>query len=75
MLSITFASYVLQGLVHRSHMPQLLLVAAAVLVPVLLGARLYAGVSPDAFRRLVLALLACSGVALLARAVPALLVR
>ena len=75
MLSITFASYVLGGLVHRSHMPQLLLVAAAVLVPVLLGARLYAGVSPDAFRRLVLALLACSGVALLARAVPALLMR
>jgi hypothetical protein len=74
-LSVAFASYVSNGLVLRQHLPLLLLVAAAVLVPVLLGSRLYAGISPEAFRRLVLALLACSGMALLLRAVPALWMR
>ena len=70
MLAITFASYVASGLVTRAMLPQFALVASALLVPVLLGARLYAGISPEAFRRLVLALLACVGVALLLKAVP-----
>jgi uncharacterized membrane protein YfcA len=75
MLAITFASYLATGVVTRAMLPQLAVVAPALLVPVLLGARLYTGISPEAFRRLVLALLACSGVALLLKAAPVLLLR
>jgi hypothetical protein len=75
MLSITFGSYVASGLVTRTMLPQLLLLVPVLFIPVLLGARLYAGISPDAFRRLVLALLASSGLVLLLRAVPALWAR
>jgi hypothetical protein len=53
----------------------LALVGVCVLVPVLLGARLYIGISDAAFRQLVLALLTASGVALLAGSLPTLLAR
>lgn len=75
MLSITFVSYLVSGLVTRAMLPQLLMLVPVLFIPVLMGARLYAGISPEAFRRLVLALLACSGVVLLLRAIPALLQR
>jgi uncharacterized protein len=75
MLAIVFASYLAGGVVQRSMLPQLAVVAPALLIPVLLGARLYAGISPQAFRRVVLVLLALSGVALLVRSVPLLLQR
>jgi hypothetical protein len=42
---------------------------------VLLGARLYAGIGTKTFQRVVLALLALSGAALLLRALPPLLAR
>ena len=48
-------------------------VAVALLVPVLLGSRLYVGLSEVAFRQLVLALLSLSGLAMLVAAVPRLL--
>ena len=70
MLSVTFISYLATGLITRAMLPQLGLVAAALLVPVLLGARLYAGISPEAFRRVVLMLLACTGAVLLVKAGP-----
>ena len=70
MLGATFASYLASGVVTRSMWPQFALVAPALLVPVLLGARLYTGISPEAFKRVVLALLSCTGVALLLRSVP-----
>jgi uncharacterized membrane protein YfcA len=70
MLGATFASYLASGVVTRSMWPQFALVAPALLVPVLLGARLYTGISPEAFKRAVLALLSCTGVALLLRSVP-----
>lgn len=75
MLSATFVSYLASGLVTTAMLPQMAVVAPALLVPVLLGARLYTGISPEAFRRVVLALLTCAGLALLAKAVPALLQR
>jgi len=43
------------------------------LVPTLLGARLYVGISDLAFRRIVLGLLTLSGIALLASSLPKLL--
>ena len=56
-------------------LPLLGIVAACVLVPVLLGAKLYIGISEATFRKIVLGLLTASGVALLASALPALLRR
>jgi uncharacterized membrane protein YfcA len=73
MLMVAFAIHVFSGSIGRAVVPLLGLVALAVAVPVLLGARLYIGISEVAFRKLVLGLLTASGVALLASALPALL--
>jgi uncharacterized membrane protein YfcA len=75
MLMVAFAVHVFSGSIERSVVPLLGLVALAVAVPVLLGARLYIGISEVAFRKLVLGLLTASGVAMLASSVPALLQR
>jgi hypothetical protein len=56
-------------------LPMLAIVAACVLVPVLLGARLYVGISDATFRQIVLGLLTVSGVMLLASSLPTLLQR
>jgi hypothetical protein len=45
------------------------------LVPSLLGARLYVGISETTFRNVILGLLTASGVALLAAALPLLIHR
>ena len=55
--------------------PLLAVVAPAVVIPVLLGTRVYIGISELAFRKVVLGLLAASGVALLVSSVPVLLAR
>lgn len=73
MLAVTMAGYVGKGLVTTEMVPKLMVVAPAMLVPALLGARLYLGISEAAFRRLVLTLLTLSGVAMLAASLPALL--
>lgn len=75
MLSVALGLHVLDGRVDCAVLPLLAIVAAAVLVPVLLGARLYRGLSEAAFRRVVLGLLTLSGVAILASALPDLLRR
>jgi uncharacterized membrane protein YfcA len=75
MLTVAFALHVGTGLVSAQTVPLLAIVAAAVLVPVLLGARLYIGISEASFRKIVLGLLTLSGVALLASSVPVLLAR
>ena len=70
---VTFASYLATGIIE----PRMLLavVAPAVIIPVLLGARLYLGISDLGFRKIVLGLLTASGVALLVSSVPVLLAR
>ena len=75
MLAVAFALHVGTGLVSVQMVPLFAIVAAAVLLPVLLGARLYIGISEATFRKLVLGLLTLSGVALLASSVPVLLAR
>jgi len=75
MLAVTFCAYIASGTIGWQHLPYMAWVAPVLLIPVLAGAKLYAGISPEAFKRVVLVLLACSGVALLLRAVPALLAR
>ena len=72
-LAATMAGYVATGVVTRDMLPLLPIVAIALLVPVLFGARVYVGLSEAAFRKLVLSLLSLSGLAMLASAVPRLL--
>jgi uncharacterized membrane protein YfcA len=74
-LSVTMALYLAQGLLTRAMLPQLAIVGAAMLLPALLGARLYHGISEARFRQIVLGLLTLSGLALLARSLPPLLAR
>ena len=75
MLTVTFASYLATGVLGAAQLPLLAIVLPAMVVPSLLGARMYKSISPDMFRRVVLGLLTLSGVALLASGVPALLQR
>jgi uncharacterized protein len=72
-LLVTMAVYLSQGLVTREVVPLFAIVAPAMVVPTLLGNKLYIGISEARFRQLVLALLTCSGVALLVSSIPVLL--
>ncbi|KRC70786.1 Sulfite exporter TauE/SafE [compost metagenome] len=73
MLMVTMASYVLTGVVTRDMLPLFAMIVPAMLVPTLLGTRVYVGISDVTFRRVVLGLLTLSGFALLASSVPRLL--
>ena len=75
MLAVTMATYLATGIVTREMLPLFAIVAPAMLVPTLLGARLYTGISEVRFRQVVLGLLTVSGVVLLAAALPRLLMR
>ncbi len=75
MLAVTFAGYLASGMVTVRMLPMLAIVAAAVLVPVLVGARVYVGLSELAFRRIVMILLTLAGMGLLASGLPRLLAR
>jgi uncharacterized membrane protein YfcA len=73
-LAVSMATHVAAGHVTREMLfPMFAVVAPALLVPVLLGSRLYIGLSELAFRRLVLVLLTASGAVMLAAALPRLL--
>lgn len=73
MLMVTMATYTATGVVTRSMLPMFAVVAPAMLIPSLIGARVYIGISETLFRRLVLGLLTASGIALLTAALPKLL--
>lgn len=75
MLLVTMGIYLASGVVTRDMLPLFAVVAPAMLVPTLLGARLYIGISEARFRQIVLGLLTVSGIALLAASVPRLLER
>jgi uncharacterized membrane protein YfcA len=75
MLTVTFTTYVVTGIATREMLPLFAIVAPAMLIPSLLGARLYLGISDVAFRKVVLGLLTASGVAMLASALPVLIHR
>jgi len=72
MLAATLASYLAGGIVTRPMLPLMAVVAPALVLPALAGMKVYFGISPQAFRTVVLALLAASGVAMLASALPRL---
>ena len=69
-LAFTMGAYILSGTVTHDMIPAFAVVLACMIVPVLLGARLYIGISEMTFRRIVLTLLTASGVAMLASALP-----
>jgi len=73
MLAVTFATYLATGVVTRAMLPLFAVVLPAMLVPTLVGTRVYVGISEATFRRLVLGLLTLSGVAMLAASLPRLL--
>lgn len=73
MLAVTMASYTATGLVTRTMLLPMAVVAPALLLPALLGMRVYVGISPIAFRNVVLSLLTLSGLAMLANSLPRLL--
>ncbi|MDB5872396.1 MAG: permease [Ramlibacter sp.] len=75
MLAVTFAIYVASGIATRQMLPLFAIVAPAMLIPSLLGARLYLGISELAFRKVLLGLLTASGAALLATSLPVLIHR
>lgn len=72
---VTFGSYIATGILEAAMLPLLAVVAPAVLLPVLLGARVYLGISDLAFRKVVLGLLMASGIAMLVSSVPVLAAR
>lgn len=75
MLMVTMGSYLATGMVTRETLPMFAIVAPAMLLPTLLGTKLYIGISEATFRQIVLGLLTASGVALLIASVPQLLAR
>jgi uncharacterized membrane protein YfcA len=75
MQSLTLAMYAASGLITRQTLFLFALIAPSMIVPTLLGVRLYARFSDAAFRRLVLVMLSLSGIVLLVASVPRLVVR
>jgi hypothetical protein len=71
-LAVTLASYVASGLARPDMWPKLAVVVPSLLLPSLLGARIYHGLSPLAFRRVVLLLLSAAGMAMVAAGLPAM---
>ena len=69
-LAVTMATYLAAGMVTAEMLPMFAVVAPAMLLPTLLGSRLYIGISEIAFRRTVLGLLTASGAAMLAATLP-----
>ncbi len=69
-LSASMAALVVAGAVRADMLPLFAIVLPALMLPSLLGARVYKGLSPLGFRRVVLALLSCAGVAMIAASLP-----
>lgn len=72
-LIFTMLAYVYKGMITTAMLPYFAVLVPAMLIPSLLGAKLYHRISDSAFRRLVLSLLTCSGIALLSSSLPKLL--
>ncbi len=73
MQALTLAIYAASGLITLETVRLFAVVAPAMVVPTLIGVRLYARFSDAGFRQLILGLLSISGVVLLAASVPHLL--
>ena len=65
-LAATLASYAAAGMITADMAAKFAVVAPAMLLPAWLGARIYHGLSPEAFRRVVLLLLSAAGLVMVA---------
>jgi uncharacterized membrane protein YfcA len=74
-LAVTFLAYAATGIATVDMLPMLAIVVPAMLIPLVLGTRLYLGISELGFRQVVLGLLTASGLGLLVSAGPELLRR
>jgi uncharacterized membrane protein YfcA len=72
-LAVTMAAYLAGGAVTQPMWPLLPLVAAAIVLPSLVGARFYRGLGEAGFRRVVLGLLTAAGAAMVASGLRAML--
>lgn len=70
---VTITGYGISGVITAERAKWLLVAIPAMLIPSLLGAKLYTKISDAAFRRLILAILAVTGIALLVSSVPKLI--
>ena len=61
-------AFLYQGMVSRTMIPDLGIVALALVIPAMIGARIYRRLSDTAFRRVILVLLTLSGIALVSSA-------
>ena len=75
MAALTLATYAATGMLTRETTHMFLLILPAMVVPSLAGTWLYKRFSDVGFRRLILGLLAFSGIVLLLATIPALLHR
>lgn len=64
-LSVTMIAYIAKGNVTKEMLPYFSIIAPAMLIPNLLGAYLYKGISDILFKKIVLSLLTASGITLL----------
>ena len=71
-LTLSMVGYLIAGTVTPDLWPKMAIVAPAMLLPSLLGARIYVGLSEAAFRRTVLLLLTGAGLAMLVASAPQL---
>ncbi|MBN8492276.1 MAG: sulfite exporter TauE/SafE family protein [Burkholderiales bacterium] len=69
-LAVTLVAYVATGAVRADMWPKFAVVAPAMLLPSLIGARIYHGLSPLAFSRVVLMVLTAAGLAMVAAGLP-----
>ena len=72
-LATTLAAYLATGVVTRAMWPMIAVVVPALMLPAMLGAKVYVGLSELAFRRIVLSLLTAAGLAMLVAALPQVL--
>lgn len=70
---LTFAAYAASGTLTAETGGMFLILVPAMIIPTLVGTRVYAAIDDAAFRKLVLVLLTVSGVTLLSAAIPNLL--
>lgn len=64
-LSATVATNVWSGRLNRAHVPQMAVVAGALILPAIWGSKIYVGMSAAAFRKTVLWLLVGAGITML----------
>jgi uncharacterized membrane protein YfcA len=69
-LTVTMASYVATGIATARMLPAFAIVVPAMLLPWWLGSRVYVGIGPVTFRRVVLGLLTLAGIAMLISSLP-----